>query len=579
MRTLWSEGSVLLMLIIHSLILVWSSTWQSPTLNEPGQLASGVAIWELGRFDAYRVNPPLVRAVAAAPVILAGCKTDWHRLAYGPGVRSEFDIGIDFVNANGIDSIRLFNLARWACIPFSFLGGLSCFLWGRALCGNIAGLVACGLWCFSPNILAYGQVIAPDVAGTSLMLLASYCFWLWLKQRSWGSAAAAGVALGLGLLARSSWVILFAVWPLIWCLRRIAAWRIGSAETSGLKGAGQLCSIMIIALYLLNLGNLFDGTMTRLGDFEFVSKTMGGAHPGEPYGNVFKGRWLAKVPVPLPKEFVLGIDHQKKDFEDFPLPSYLHGEWRKTGWWYYYLYGLAIKVPIGTLCLLLLAVFASAVRWRSANLENVTGWATLSLPGLMVFVMASCQPTLNHHFRYILPLFGPMFVLAATTPFAVEPCGQIVRWGFYALSGICIASALFSCATAAPRFISYFNALGGGARGGHRHMIHSSLDWGQDLYYLKQWINDHSIDEPIYLAYHGLFDPSAIGISYTPGPCGPIWDNRSPPPRGTRGLYAVSINYVMGDTWRLAPDCDYRFLECETPIHICGDTILVYRLR
>ena len=33
--------------------------------------------------------------------------------------------------------------------------------------------------------------------------------------------------------------------------------------------------------------------------------------------------------------------------------SYLRGEWRKEGWWYYYLYGLAMKVPLGVWALAL----------------------------------------------------------------------------------------------------------------------------------------------------------------------------------------------------------------------------------
>lgn len=571
----WVWGAVWLMLAAHSLVLAWSATWQSPTLNEPGHLAAGVAIWELGRFDVYRVNPPLVRAVAAVPVVLAGCRTDWQHLAYGPGVRSEFAAGIDFVNANGPGSIRLFNLARWACIPFSILGGLCCFLWGRALSGDLTGLLACGLWCFSPNVLAYGQLIAPDVGGASLGLLASYRFWAWLERPSRGNAAAAGAALGFALLAKSTWVILFGLWPLIWCLRRVAA-RVAGAPGPG--GTGQLAFMIFVALYLLNMGYLFDGTMTRLGDFAFVSKALGRPRPGEGWGNVFEGGRLAGVPVPLPKEFVLGVDHQKKDFEDFPFPSYLRGEWRKTGWWYYYLYGLAVKVPTGMLCLLLLALLCTAGTWRGASPGKVTGWAVLWLPGLAVLAMVSGQPTLNHHFRYALPVFGPMFVLAASAPAAARPRRRAVRWAVHAASGVCLASILVSCATAAPRFISYFNALAGGARQGHRHMIHSNLDWGQDLYFVKQWIRDASIREPIYLAYHGLFDPAAVGISYTPAPCGPTWDDRSPVAHGTPGLYVVSINYVMGDTWRLLPGCDYRFLARETPVHICGDTMLVYRV-
>src|SRR5690606_7683365 len=45
----------------------------------------------------------------------------------------------------------------------------------------------------------------------------------------------------------------------------------------------------------------------------------------------------------------------KRDFERYSHPSYLRGEFRDHGWWYYYLYALAIKVPLGTWLLIILA--------------------------------------------------------------------------------------------------------------------------------------------------------------------------------------------------------------------------------
>ena len=42
------------------------------------------------------------------------------------------------------------------------------------------------------------------------------------------------------------------------------------------------------------------------------------------------------------------IDVQRRDFESFGRTSYLRGVFRDHGWWYYYLYALAIKVPLGT---------------------------------------------------------------------------------------------------------------------------------------------------------------------------------------------------------------------------------------
>jgi len=564
---------------MHAVTLGWSATKQSPTLNEPGHLVAGVAVWNLQRFDIYRVNPPLVRAVAAVPCILNRARTDWHSLKLGPGTRSEFELGVDFVNSNGEASIALFNQARWACIPFSLIGGWCCYLWGRDLYNKTVGFLACGLWCVSPNILAHGQLITPDIGGCALGLLASHCFWSWLQNHKWHLAAASGGALGLALLSKSTWMILFAIWPLLFIAGAFIQADSHRRQRTNAPRLIQLVTILLLALYVLNLGYLFDGTMTRLGDFEFVSESLGNPEANQVSGNIFHGTALSEMPVPLPREFVLGIDHQKRDFERFPFPSYLRGEWRTDGWWYYYLYGFLVKVPIGTLCLILLSAATTCIGIkREYSARKAIGWATLALPGLVILITASRQSSLNHHFRYALPMFAPMFIFAAKGPIVLLNSPLHVRRTVSALAVACFVAVAAASINSAPRFISFFNCLAGGAREGHRHLIHSNLDWGQDLYELKEWVNENANEEELFLAYYGLFDPAAIGVRYTPAFQGPVWGSEEPGEIDASGLYAVSINYVMGDRWRLLPGKDYRMFAERKPIHICGDTILIYRL-
>ena len=65
------------LLFIHTFLLGWVAYVSSPNLDEPGHLASGISHWEFGRFELYRVNPPLVRMVAAIPILLTNAQTDW----------------------------------------------------------------------------------------------------------------------------------------------------------------------------------------------------------------------------------------------------------------------------------------------------------------------------------------------------------------------------------------------------------------------------------------------------------------------------------------------------------------------
>jgi hypothetical protein len=201
-----------------------------------------------------------------------------------------------------------------------------------------------------------------------------------------------------------------------------------------------------LALYILNLGYGFNGTFTKLRDFTFVSHALTGLKPGEP-GNRFADAWLGSLPVPVPKQYVRGIDVQKKDFEDYGQPSYLRGEWKDGGWWYYYLYGLAVKTPHGSQAMLALALLTLAYgRWRRRHsrfpLPAVRGQGreggpplstrnsdlatlhhspsaidlvVLLTPPIILLVLVSSQLEFNHHVRYVLPVLGFVFVLTGVT--------------------------------------------------------------------------------------------------------------------------------------------------------------------
>lgn len=139
MKPIHLKWAVVLLLLIHASLLAWSATKHSPNLNEPAHLVAGVSHWKFGRFELYRVNPPLVRMVAALPVLLSDAKYDWSGFYESAGARPVFGMGRQFIETNGEKSIWYFTIARWACIPFSLLGGFICFLWAKDLYGPAAG--------------------------------------------------------------------------------------------------------------------------------------------------------------------------------------------------------------------------------------------------------------------------------------------------------------------------------------------------------------------------------------------------------------------------------------------------------
>ena len=87
----WVKWVVAGLLAIHSGLLAYGAWVHSPTYNEPAHLVAGISYWQFGRFDVYSVNPPLVKLVAAIPVMLAGCETDWKSFYEAPGASGNGD--------------------------------------------------------------------------------------------------------------------------------------------------------------------------------------------------------------------------------------------------------------------------------------------------------------------------------------------------------------------------------------------------------------------------------------------------------------------------------------------------------
>jgi hypothetical protein len=179
----------------------------------------------------------------------------------------------------------------------------------------------------------------------------------------------------------------------------------------------------------------------------------------------------------LPSDFVLGVDRQRLDFE-IKWPSYLRGEWREHGWWYYYLYGLLVKLPIAYLVIGGLAIGQLVYISR----KQVADMLTLLSPSVALFVFVSSHTGFNHHVRYVLPALPMIYVWLAGVwkPMSRLKGGAVVITALF-LSGVVSVLSMY------PHHHAYFNVIGGGAKQGHLHLLNSNLDWGQGILELARW--------------------------------------------------------------------------------------------
>ena len=532
--SIWPQLLVTTTLVIHAAMLGVSAFVHSPAIDEVGHVPAGLVAWKLSRYDVYSVNPPLMRMIAALPLHLFSYNESWDYLQDQVGSRSEWPVGIAFCAFNGDRTFLLFAIARLACIPFSLLGAWTSFRWSRDLAGFRAGFLSLLVWCFSPMAMGFGAVCVPDISAAAVGITLFYSFRNWMHSGNFRDAIYCGIWLGLTCLTKMTWIILAGILPFLWLMDRLinGRWRPWN----------QLLSIAAIGLFIVNLGYEFQDTLTPLGEYEFVSKALAGTVPGSV--NRFRETPLASIPIPLPKQYLNGIDIQKGDFER-GYRSFLNGNWKHGGWWYYYAYGTLVKTPIPLLLLTLisLSLFVSDRRFRFPPMEEIQ----LLFPGILLFVLVSSQTGFAHHLRYVFPSFPFWFIWISRCKLACSQPAFLInalRWSTRILMAWFIATGVYYF----PHNMGYFNEFAGGPPNGDRHLLDSNSDWGQDLLFLRNWLNQHPEVTPLHLAYFGLIDPNIAGIHYKLPPSGIFVKSSegAPPPAEQEDLTKLTANLITG---------------------------------
>lgn len=534
---------------------------QSFTHDEVGHLAAGICHVKTGAFDLYCVNPPLVRTAAATAVVLLYPHLDVDAYEDYPGARLEFLVGKQFIRKYGVSSYRYLIIARWACIPFSIAGALVCACWASHLYGSRAGLLAAALWCTCPNIIGHGQLMTPDVAAAALTVLAAYTFWRWLQEPLPSRCVVAGVCLGLALLAKTTCAILLGVFPAL-----LLAYRTPTGTTW--KDRVQCALILVISVIVLNVGYGWEGFGRRLGTYRFVSELPTGQRPpaGEIVadGNRFTNTWLEGLPIPLPRNYLRGIDVQKLHVEREEW-SYMLGEWRQGGWYVYYLYALLVKTPLGTLALCVIAIIQRLVASRQVGADEL---CLLILAGVFAAIVSS-QTGVNRHLRYLFPAFPFVFVwISRVATWKHQRYGQLVR----AVVVACITCTVVSSAWCLPHSLSYFNEAAGGPLKGPYHLAGSNTDWGQDLLFLCGWMRRHPEARPLFLVWSvASVDPIDLGVQLRPSHSIP-GEGDDDSADASPAWLAISTNALFGRSG------EYRYLLRRPPTDYAGYSVWIYQL-
>lgn len=547
-------AAVLLLLAAFAAQASLAARRDSVTIDEFVHLPVGLYLLKGGDFRVDPINPPLARMALALPLLARDVELPDGALL------GHWRFAGEFMRRNFFSYHELFVSSRHAAIAVSLLLAGTVFAWARSLYGKTAAMLALLLFCFSPAMLAHGHLVTLDMAGALGFVLTLFLFWRFLERPGPAAGVGVGAAAGAALLCKLSSAVLA---PALLLSLLVQLCGPGRRAASAPRFTGSLVLVPLVALLVVNLGYGFTGSFAPLGRAAFLPggtlAGLAGALPG------------LRLPLPLP--LLEGIDQVTQVAVARTDYFFLLGELSTSGWWYYQPVAFLAKAPLPLLLLSGLALAAFALGRTPGKREHC-----LYLPLLLLFAADALLNSQNIGVRHVLAAW-PLLFIAVSPLLAGALCDLPEQWRRRrprpASAAALLALAWFVGASlsVAPRYLQYFNELAGGPENGHRVLIDSNLDWGQDLVRLEEYIEDRGL-ERVALAYFGRVDPHVYGIDFVPLE------------RGTSERVAVvSASFLMGRPYYwfhrgrpgLVPPDTYAWLRDRTPSARVG-SLFVYEL-
>jgi len=290
--------------------------------------------------------------------------------------------------------------------------------------------------------------------------------------------------------------------------------------------------------------------------------------------------WMSDKPILRPmSQYLRGI-LMASQRTIFGNTVYFLGEISSSAWWYYFPVIFLLKTPLAFHIFSLIAligiiflIFKKKPRINNWVRENFTVFSFIIF--LIIYWTTAMAGNLNIGIRHLLPALPFIFILTILGFKAViQEVNQRTGRILLAISGLLFIWYAASSICVFPYYISYYNEIAGGTENGSEYAVDSNYDWGQDFYYLFDFIKENNI-EKIYLDYFGGESPvywlADKYVKLNPK------EIKEPP----KGWIAVSINQFKGGTAEPVPGFDqetgyYDWLKKYTPVARMGYSILVY---
>ncbi|HEV8200259.1 MAG TPA: glycosyltransferase family 39 protein [Candidatus Polarisedimenticolia bacterium] len=468
-------------------------TRMAPTFDEPAHIGAGLSYLKTGDFKINLQHPPLLKDIAAVPLILGGIawpiqERDWIEAGPDPVPFLQWEVGSSVIYGNDPDRVML--LARAPFLLLTILLGAAIFAWGREMLGPFAALAATFLFVLDPAIVAHGVIVTTDTGFALGAVLTVWTLWRWLQHRTLARLFLCGAALGVALAAKFTGVLFVALTAgLVFAAIRwipAAVQRRPSTLIDPYAGEDRLPRA-VWCLYALAALLVVAGLVVW-ASYLFRSPTL-----------YFTG--LARV----------NADHDPNYW------PYMAGTF-KPQFWTYYLVAYMLKEPLPSI---LLAIAGVIVLLRRRVVTAMDRAFVLVPPAALFFFYTFLSH--NRGFRYLIPALPFLHLAGGVGAKALWESPSPLKKG--ALAVLC-AWLGFNAWGISPDHLTFFNEsaclmtspgrLGrdAGTACGPLWLDDSNVDWGQGVKELAAWLRANAPGHRIGLAYFGTARPDVYGIEF-----------------------------------------------------------------
>jgi hypothetical protein len=446
------------------------------TADEAEFMASGMALIERGDASDL-IHPPLARIAIALGPYLSGLRSAGWRNRQLDG---------DAILLSRAPYQRNLTLARIGVLPFFVLACFVVASWTRKMFGTTAALLGTLLFSFLPPVLGHAGLATTDMVFAATFVCAVYSL-VWLLDRpSAPRAVLCGAAAGLAAASKFSFLLFGPV-----CAAATLGLAYAERRRTG-RPAPRIASVVRLAAIALAFA-----FVVVWASYRFELKPAVGAE-GRPHPGItralhlerFLGRhptiqnvfsWAVELPIPA-WDFVRGI-RRLKAYNAAGELEFFMGTFRADGWWYFFPLVVFVKTPLAFLGLVGLG--ALFLLRRSSETASLERWVPLACAAAILVV---CLPArLNMGVRHVLPIFPFLAIVAgygASRLLGPSPRRAIAL----AAVSILVLWDVESSLRTHPDYLAYFNEVAGSEP--QKIVIDSDLDWGQDLWRLRDALRD-----------------------------------------------------------------------------------------